>query len=103
MLLATLSSSTSAQDWTAGIPERLKQSLFPAVVDASWGYEGRVVWLFVVDNGSNRDGLAIAACNSMAYYDEVPAGRSMVVRIYDASAAIAGSSNVLGSADCEPK
>lgn len=96
-------SLAAADNWTAGIPERLQQSLYPAVLDASWGHEGRVIWLFVADNGKSRDGLALAGCNSLAYYDEIPSGRSMVVRIYDVAQAAAGKSKVLGSADCEPK
>lgn len=90
-----------AADWPSDMPARIKQSLHPAVIEASWGSEGRSLWLFVADNGQARDGLAEAACGAMTYYNDVPKGERLIVRVWDIAKASDGRTGaLLGKADC---
>jgi len=94
--------SAAADEWTKTIPERIKQSLYPAVLAADWADGSNTgLWLFVVDNGKNRDGLATSACSSLQFYKDVPKGTFVVIRVYDAMTASAGQgSKQLGKANC---
>ena len=88
-----------AADWDDTVIARIPDSL-PMVRDVSWGQPGSL-WLFVSDDGTNRDGLAQTACASMKYYDGTPSTDFVIIRVFDAATAAAGNgSDLLGYAEC---
>lgn len=94
--------AVAANDWAADIPAKMKTALYPAVLSADWADSSHMgLWLFVIDNGKNRDGLATSACASMQKGRYAPPGTLIVIRVFDAAKASAGVDHpALGKVSC---
>ncbi|WP_156421757.1 hypothetical protein [Aureimonas ureilytica] len=93
--------SATAGEWEDSALKQLRTSI-PQVVDIQWGQPGSL-WLFVMDNGQNRDGLATSACGALSFVEGTPQRRNVVVRVWDAASVTKDNMRGIGYARCSLK
>ncbi|WP_136625097.1 hypothetical protein [Aureimonas flava] len=84
--------------WEEAVLTKLPSSV-PQIRDISWGQPGSL-WLFVQNNGQNRDGLAKAACGSLEFVEGTPEMRRIFIRVWDAANVTPDRMTEIGYAEC---